>query len=66
MISLTRLNDSALVVNSELIEFIEAMPDTIITLTTGQKILVKESVEEVVQLVKEYKRDIYQYPIVNE
>ncbi|MFC1551444.1 flagellar FlbD family protein [Candidatus Latescibacterota bacterium] len=66
MISLTRLNDSVLVVNSELIEFIEAMPDTIITLTTGQKILVKESVEEVVQLVKEYKRDIYQYPIVKE
>jgi flagellar protein FlbD len=66
MISLTRLNDSALVVNSELIEFIEAMPDTIITLTTGQKILVKETVEEVVHMVKEYKREIYQYPIVKE
>lgn len=66
MISLTRLNDSALVVNSELIEFIEAMPDTIITLTTGQKILVKESVEEIIEMVKQYKRDIYQYPIVKE
>lgn len=66
MISLTRLNDSALVVNSELIEFIEAMPNTIITLTTGQKILVKESVEEIVEMVKRYKRDIYQYPIVKE
>ena len=66
MISLTRLNDSELVVNSELIEFIEAMPVTIITLTTGQKILVKESVEEIIQMVKEYKRDIYQYPIVKE
>ncbi|MFC1490704.1 flagellar FlbD family protein [Candidatus Latescibacterota bacterium] len=66
MISLTRLNDSVLVVNSELIEFIEAMPDTIITLTTGQKILVKETVEEIVEMVKDYKRDIYQYPIVKE
>ncbi|MFC1538589.1 flagellar FlbD family protein [Candidatus Latescibacterota bacterium] len=66
MISLTRLNDSVLVVNSELIEFIEAMPDTIITLTTGQKILVKESVEEIIEMVKQYKRDIYQYPIVKE
>ena len=66
MIQLTRLNDTALVVNSELIEFIEAMPDTIITLTTGQKILVKETVDEVVDLVKAYKRDIYRYPIVKE
>ena len=63
MINLTRLNDSKIVINSELIEFVEAIPDTIITLTTGQKIMVKESVEEVVDMVKEYKRSILHKPI---
>ena len=48
MIHLTRLNESKLVLNSDLIEFVEALPDTIITLTTGQKIIVKESVDEIV------------------
>ena len=63
MINLTRLNDSRIVVNSDLIEFIEAIPDTIITLTTGQKLMVKESVEQVVKEVMEYKRNIFQKPI---
>lgn len=63
MINLTRLNDSKIVINSELIEFVEATPDTIITLTTGQKIMVKESVEVVVDMVKEYKRSILHKPI---
>ncbi len=59
MISLSRLNDSKIVINSELIEFVESIPDTIITLTTGQKIMVKESVEDVVNKVIEYKRKIF-------
>ena len=63
MIYLTRLNESKIVVNSDLIEFVEALPDTIITLTTGQKIIVKESVEEIVEMIKDYKRYIYQKPI---
>ena len=63
MINLTRLNDSKIVINSELIEFVEAIPDTIVTLTTGQKIMVKESVEEIVDMVKEYKRSILHKPI---
>ena len=63
MILLTRLNDSKVVINSDLIEFIEALPDTIVTLSTGQKIMVKESVEDVVQKVKEYKRDIFNKPL---
>jgi len=54
MIELTRLNGKDLVVNAELIELIESTPDTILTLTTGRKIMVKESVEEVVKKVKEY------------
>lgn len=59
MVKLTRINDTEVVINSDLIEFIEALPDTIITLTNGQKIIVRESVDEVVELVKAYKRDIY-------
>ena len=66
MISVTRLNDSKIVINSELIEFVEATPDTIVTLTTGQKILVRESVEEIVDMVKEYKRSILHKPITKE
>jgi len=63
MIYLTRLNDSKIVINSDLIEFVESIPDTIVTLTTGQKIMVKESVKEVVDSVTEYKRSILHKPI---
>ena len=63
MVKLTRLNDSKVVVNADLIEFVEAFPDTIVTLTTGQKLMVKESVEEVVRLVVEYKRLILTRPL---
>ncbi len=63
MVYLTRLNDSKVVINSDLIEFIESIPDTIITLTTGQKIMVKETVDEVVASVIEYKRNIFHKPI---
>ena len=57
MIQLSRLNGKPLVVNAELIELIEETPDTILTLTTGRKIIVKESVAEVIEKVKEYKRE---------
>ena len=63
MINLTKLNDSKIVINSDLIEFVEALPDTIVTLTTGKKIIVKESVEDVVDKVIEYKRNILHKPI---
>lgn len=62
MIKLTKLNNSLIVVNSELIEFIEALPDTIITLTTGQKVIVRENVDEVIARVKEYRRSIAPEP----
>jgi flagellar protein FlbD len=58
MIRVTRFNDSELVVNAELIEFVEATPDTVITLTNGKKLLVKESVEEVFDLVLNYRRKV--------
>ena len=56
MIKITRLNNTPLTVNADLIEFVEATPDTIICLTTGQKIIVKESPDEVVAKVMEFKR----------
>jgi flagellar protein FlbD len=48
MIKLTRLSHIPLIVNSDLIEHIEETPDTVITLTSGQKFMVRESAEEVV------------------
>lgn len=56
MIALTRLNHVPLVVNSDLIEHIEVTPDTVVALTTGQKILVLETAEEIVEKVVEFRR----------
>jgi flagellar protein FlbD len=58
MIRLTRLNNRTLVVNSELIKFIENAPDTVITLVTGEKIVVLESAEEVMNKVLQYRREL--------
>lgn len=59
MIRLTRLNSSEVIVNSDLIELIEATPDTVISLTTGEKIIVRERAEEIVERIIEYKRKIF-------
>jgi len=59
MIELTRLNGTPILVNTDLIETVEETPDTVITLTSGKKIIVKERRQEVKNLVKSYKRDIY-------
>jgi flagellar protein FlbD len=56
MITVTRLNNSKLIVNAELIRFIESTPDTIITLTSDDRIMVKESAEEIVRRCVEYGR----------
>ena len=58
MIHLTRLNHVPLVVNSDLIEHIEATPDTVIALTTGQKFLVLESADEVIHRVVRFRRSL--------
>lgn len=58
MIEVTRLNDKKMIINAELIEKIEETPDTIITLTSGKKIVVKESRQEVKNLVILYKKEI--------
>jgi flagellar protein FlbD len=59
MIRVTRLNSSPLILNSDLVEHIETTPDTVITLTTGQSLRVRESAEEVVQRIVEFRRSIY-------
>ena len=56
MIKVTRLNESGLVVNADLIEFVESTPDTMISLTTGKKIMVRESIDDVINRVTEFKR----------
>lgn len=59
MIHLTRLNNQPLVVNADLIKFIETSPDTVITLLTGEKLIVRETVEEVLDRVAEFQRRFY-------
>jgi flagellar protein FlbD len=59
MIRLTRLNHTPLVLNADLIEHIEITPDTIITLTTGQKIVVLESAEEVIERFVQFRRSVF-------
>jgi flagellar protein FlbD len=56
MIPLTRLNSHPFVVNAELIKFIESTPDTMITLTTGERLIVRETETEVIRKVIEYGR----------
>jgi flagellar protein FlbD len=58
MIHLTRLNHIPMVVNSDLIEQIEMTPDTVITLTTGQKFMVLEDADEVIQRIVQFRRSL--------
>ena len=58
MIRLTRINETEFYVNGDLIEFVDTTPDTVLTLTTGEKVRVRESAEEVVEKVVEYKRKV--------
>lgn len=60
MIRLTRLNNQPLTVNSDLIKFVEQSPDTLITLVTGEKIVVLESAEEVLARLIEFRRSVLQ------
>ena len=57
MIDVTRLNGKEVTINCELIEMVEETPDTVITLTTGKKIIVKESRQNVKNLVKLLRRE---------
>jgi flagellar protein FlbD len=58
MIHLTRLNHSNVVLNCDLIEQIETTPDTVVSMTTGQKIMVLESIEEIIHRVRLFRHSI--------
>ena len=58
VIRVTRFDGSEIVVNSDLIEMLEAVPDTVITLTTGKKLVVQEDVDEVTRRVRNYRREL--------
>lgn len=59
MIELTRLNDVKFMVNADLVETVEEVPDTVITLTTGKKIFVKENRYEIRELIVRYKQEVF-------
>lgn len=59
MIRLTRINHVPLVLNADLIEHMEMTPDTVISLTNGQKLVVLESTDEIIRSVIEFRRQIY-------
>ncbi|MBN1603444.1 MAG: flagellar FlbD family protein [Chitinispirillaceae bacterium] len=61
MIALKRLNGQEFVLNADLIETVESTPDTIIALTTGKKLIVKNSLEDVVRKTIKYKQLCHQY-----
>lgn len=58
MIELTRLNGHPIIINAELIKFVEQNPDTVITLVTGDKMVVREAAPEVMNRVLAYRRDL--------
>jgi flagellar protein FlbD len=58
MIHLTRLNNSSITINSDLIKFVEQSPDTVITLLNGEKILVRESAEQILDRIIEFRRRV--------
>ncbi|MCI9438568.1 MAG: flagellar FlbD family protein [Lachnospiraceae bacterium] len=59
MIEVTKLNGTKILVNPHLFEVVEETPDTVITLTTGKKIIVKESRQEIKNLVKSYRKGVF-------
>ena len=60
MIQLTRLNRKPLFVNSDLIKFVEQAPDTLVTLISGEKIVVLEKPKEVLARIIEFRRSVLQ------
>jgi len=58
IIRLSRLDGSEIIINAELIELIESTPDTVISLTSNRRMIVKEDVDTVIDKVIDYKRKI--------
>jgi flagellar protein FlbD len=64
MIQVTRINHVPFYLNSDLIEHVEITPDTVITLMNGQKYLVEESAEQVIERIVRFRRQLGQIPTV--
>jgi len=62
MIAVTRLNGKSYFINSDLVEFVESTPDTVITLITGKKIIVSESIDEIVDKIVKYRKKVNTLP----
>ena len=58
MIMLTKINNAPLTVNSDLIQYIEETPDTVITMTNNDKVVVQEGMAEIIEKVVRYRRHI--------
>ncbi len=58
MIRLTKLNCSSIALNAELVKCVENAPDTVITLTTGDKVMVRETMDEVIDRIVAYRRSV--------
>lgn len=63
MIKVTRLNHQEVVINAEHIEIVEANPDTVISLVSGKKMVVSESIDEIINRVITYKKEIAQLQV---
>ena len=59
MIEVTKINGTKVLVNPDLIEVVEETPDTVVFFTTGRKIIIKESRQEIKNLVKSYGKEIF-------
>ena len=59
MINVTRLDGSKMMINVDLIQSLQATPDTVITFNTKERIMVRESVEEINKRILEYQRSVY-------
>lgn len=62
MIKLTRLAGETLLVNADLIQYVESRPDTFVTLTTGQRLIVSESMDEVLRRALAYQQSKHLIP----
>ena len=63
MIRLTRLNNQPIVVNAEMVESLEATPDTVVSLANGQKLAVLETVDEVIAEIVHYQQKVREKPV---
>jgi flagellar protein FlbD len=64
MIKLTRLNNTEILLNPDLIEHVELTTDTVVTLTNGSSFVVREDSELILQRIVDFKRSLYQAPAV--